>query len=100
MKFMKGILTNKKKLTKYEIVALIEECRATLQTKLPPKLKDPEIFNILCTIGKSDIKRALCHLEVSINLISLSFFKRLGLGEAKPTTVTLHLAYKTFKHPR
>ena len=100
MKFMKGILANNKKLTKYEIVALIEECRASLQTKIPLKLKDPESFNILCTVGKLEIKRALCELGVIINLMFLFFFKRLELGEAKPTTVTLHLAYRTFKYPR
>ena len=30
----------------------------------------------------------------------LSIFKRLGLGKARPTTVTLQLAYKSLKHPR
>ena len=28
------------------------------------------------------------------------FFKRLGLGEARPTTVTLQLADRSLKHPR
>ena len=36
----------------------------------------------------------------TINLISLSIFKRLGLGEARPTTVTLQLADRSLKHPR
>ena len=30
----------------------------------------------------------------------LSIFRRLGLGEARPTTVTLQLAYRSLKHPR
>ena len=30
----------------------------------------------------------------------LSIFRRLGLGEARPTTVTLQLAYSSLKHPR
>ena len=30
----------------------------------------------------------------------LSMFKRLGLGEARPTTVTLQLADRSLKHPR
>ena len=30
----------------------------------------------------------------------LSMFRRLGLGEARPTTVTLQLADKSLKHPR
>ena len=30
----------------------------------------------------------------------LSIFKRLGLGEAHPTTITLQLADRSLKHPR
>ena len=30
----------------------------------------------------------------------LSIFRRLGLGEDRPTTVTLHLADRSLKHPR
>ena len=30
----------------------------------------------------------------------LSIFRRLGLGEAHPTTVTLQLADRSLKHPR
>ena len=30
----------------------------------------------------------------------LSIFRRLGLGEARPTTVTLQLVYRSLKHPR
>ena len=30
----------------------------------------------------------------------LSIFRRLGLGEARPTTVTLQIADRSLKHPR
>ncbi|GKV39994.1 hypothetical protein SLEP1_g47678 [Rubroshorea leprosula] len=40
-KFLKEILSNKRKLEEYETVKLTEECSAILQNKLPPKLKDP-----------------------------------------------------------
>ncbi|XP_062089717.1 uncharacterized protein LOC133796260 [Humulus lupulus] len=40
---MKEILSKKRKLEDYEMVALTEKCNAILQKKLPPKLKDPEI---------------------------------------------------------
>ena len=33
-------------------------------------------------------------------LISWPIFRRLGLGEARPTTVTLQLADRSVKHPR
>jgi hypothetical protein len=45
-------------------------------------------------------EKALCDLGASINLMPLFIFKKLGLGEAKPTTVTLQLADKSLKHPR
>ncbi|GKV37985.1 hypothetical protein SLEP1_g45943 [Rubroshorea leprosula] len=38
-KFLKSILTNKRKLEDFETVTLNEECSAILQNKLPPKLK-------------------------------------------------------------
>ncbi|XP_060965208.1 uncharacterized protein LOC115719932 [Cannabis sativa] len=56
--------------------------------KLPPKLKDPESFTIPCTIGRIEGINALCDLGASINLMPLSVFRRLQLGEVKPTTVT------------
>ncbi|XP_062085919.1 uncharacterized protein LOC133792026 [Humulus lupulus] len=100
VKFMKEILSNKRKMGDYEIVALTEECSAILQRKLPQKLRDPRSFTIPCTIGEFECKHALCDLGVSINLMSLSVFRRLGFGEARPTTVTLQLADRSVKHPR
>ena len=78
---------------------LTEECSAILQRKLPQKLKDRCSFTILCTIKSSIFERSLCDLEASINLFPLSIFRRLGLSEACPTTVTLQLEDKSLKHP-
>ena len=50
-KFLKEILSNKRKLEDEETVMLTEECSAILQKKLPPKLKDPGSFTIPCVIG-------------------------------------------------
>ena len=100
VKFMKDILSRKRRLSKFETVNLTEECSSILQRKLPHKLKDPGSFTIPCKIGNSIFERALCDLGASINLISLSIFTRLGLGEARPTTVTLQLANRSLKHPR
>ncbi|XP_039129088.1 uncharacterized protein LOC120265278 [Dioscorea cayenensis subsp. rotundata] len=68
--------------------------------KLPPKLKDPGSFTIPCSIGNVVFERALCDLVASINLMPLSIFKKLNLGEARPTIVTLQLADCSLKHPR
>ena len=43
-KFFKKILPNKRKPEEHETVALIEECSAAIQNKLPAKLKDPGSF--------------------------------------------------------
>ena len=99
VKFMKDILSKKRRLSDFKMVNLTEECSAILQTKLPQKLKDPGSFTIPCTIGNSIFKRTLCDLGASINRMSLSIFRRLGLGEARPTTVTLQLADRLLKHP-
>ena len=100
VKFMKDILSQKRRLADFETVNLTEECSAILQRKLSQKLKDPGSFTIPCTIGNAIFERALCDLGASNNLMPLSIFKRLGLGEARPTTVTLQLADRSLKHPR
>ena len=58
----------------------------------PPKLKEPRSFTIPYSIGNSIFEKSLCALGTSINLMSLSIFRKLGLGEANPTTITLQLA--------
>ena len=97
VKFMKDILSQKRRLTDFEKVNLTEECSAILQRKLPQKLKDPDSFTIPCTIGNAIFERALCDLGASINLMPLSIFKCLGLGEARLTTVTLPLGRQVLK---
>ena len=39
-------------------------------------------------------------MGASINFMPLSIFRKLGLGEARPTIITLQLADRSFKHPR
>ena len=99
-KFMKDILSRKRRLSDFETVNLTEECSAMLQRKLPHKLNDPGSFIIPCKIGNSIFERALYDLGVSINLMPLSIFKWLGLGEARPTTITLQLADRSLKYPQ
>ncbi|XP_073064058.1 uncharacterized protein [Primulina eburnea] len=99
-KFLKEILSNKRKLVDFETVKLSEECSAILQNKLPPKLKDPGSFSIPCTIGSSLFSKALCDPGASINLMPYSCFEKLGIGEVKPTTISLQLADRSIKYPR
>ena len=97
---MKDILSMKRRLSEFETINLTEECSVILQRKLPHKLKDPSSFTIPYKIRNSIFKRALCEFGASINLMPLSIFKQLGLGEARPTTVTLQLVDRSLKHPR
>ena len=100
VKFMKDILSKKQRLEEYETITLTEECSAIIQEKFPHKLKDPGSFTIPYTIGNAVFERALCDIGASINLMSLSIFRILGLGEAKLTIVTLQLEDRSLKHPR
>ncbi|KAL0284340.1 UNVERIFIED_CONTAM: hypothetical protein Sradi_7201700 [Sesamum radiatum] len=91
-KFLKEVISNKRKWENGETVKLNEECSAILQNKLPPKLKDPGSFSIPCTIGDMNFEKALCDLGASINLMPYSIFAKLGMHELTPTIVTLQLA--------
>ena len=51
VKFMKDILSRKRRLSKFETVNLTMECSAILQRKLPQKMKDPGSFTIPYKIG-------------------------------------------------
>ena len=83
IKFMKMILASKKKLEEYGTITLTKECSAILQKKLSPKLQDTGSFVIPFFIGNWVLGKALCDLGASINLMPLSMFKRLRLGEQK-----------------
>jgi hypothetical protein len=70
-----------------------------LQCKLPIKYKDPGCPTITCIIEVSQIERALLDLGASVNLLPYSVYVQLGLGELKPTTMTLQLADRSVKVP-
>ncbi|XP_038874895.1 uncharacterized protein LOC120067399 [Benincasa hispida] len=90
VKFLKDILTKKRR---------VSECNALVSNNLPKKQKDPGSFTVPCSIGGLDVGHALCDLGASINLMPLSIFKKLGIGEVQPTSVTLQLADRTIKYP-
>ena len=98
VKFMKDILAKKRKLEDYETVALSEGYNVILQKKIPYKLKDPCSFTIPCAIGNAVFEKTLCYLGASNNLMPLSTFKKLNLGEARLTTITLQLEDRSLTH--
>ncbi|XP_048227297.1 uncharacterized protein LOC125369328 [Ricinus communis] len=100
VKFLKEILSHNRKLEDLAIVTLSEECSAILQNKLLKKKRDPWSFTIPCVIGDLTISNALADLGARINLMSYNLFTKLGLGEMKPTRMSIQLVDRTVKYHR
>ena len=96
-KFLKDILSKKRKIAEEGIVNLISNCSAVIKRGLPEKIKDPGSFTIPCTIEEFEFQKALCDSGSSINLMSYSVAKKLSLGEIIPTNVTLQMADRTLE---
>ena len=64
------------------------------------KYKDPGCPTILVNIGGTCVEKALLDLGASVNLLSYLMCKQLGLGELKPTSITLSLADRSVKIPK
>ncbi|KAL6324780.1 hypothetical protein AAG906_018307 [Vitis piasezkii] len=62
--------------------------------------KDPGSPTILVSIEGTCVEKALLDLGASVNLLPYSIYKQLGLGELKPTSITLSLADRSVKIPR
>ncbi|XP_070044569.1 uncharacterized protein [Nicotiana tomentosiformis] len=96
-KFLKEILSSKRKLEETTVVKLNAHCSAILQNKIPQKCGDPGSFTIPCSLGSEKSDKALCDSGESINLMPLSVFKKLEgeLGVIKSIPVSLQLADQT-----
>ena len=98
-KFLKEILSKKRRIVEEGVVNLTATCSAVIKKNLPEKMKDPRSFTIPCVIGEFEFQKALCDSGASINLMPLSVAKKLSLGELTPTTVTLQMADRTMAKP-
>nr|GEV63812.1 DNA-directed DNA polymerase [Tanacetum cinerariifolium] len=67
--------------------------------KLPEKLGDPGRFLIPCDFSEFDNCLALADLGASINLMSLSIWKKLRLPTLNETKMVLELADRTISKP-
>ena len=99
-KFLKDLCTVKRKLNIQKKAILTEQVSAILKHNTPPKYKDPGCPTVSCNIGNFRIQQALLDLGASVNLLPYSVYEQLGLGELKPTKVTLQLADRSIKKPR
>ena len=99
-KFLKDLCTIKKGLGIEKKAFLTEHVSALIQSKYPVKYKDPGSPTILVNIGGNCINKALLDLGASVNLMPYSVYMQLGLGELKPTSITLSLADRSVKIPK
>ena len=85
-KFMKEILSKKRRLSEVdEIVAMTEEASAIIQKRAPLKVKDPGKFMLPVEFEDKELSNGLIDLGASVSLMPLSMFERLGIGELKST---------------
>ena len=99
-KFLKDLCTVKNGLGIEKKAFLTEQVSAIIQSKTPVKYKDPGSPTISVNIGGTCIDKALLDLGASVNLLPYSMYKQLGLGELKPTNITLSLVDRLVKIPK
>ena len=79
---------------------LTEQVSAIIQCKTPVKYKVLSSPTISVNIGGTCVEKALLDLGASVNPPPpppYSMYKKLGLGELKPTSITLSLADRPIK---
>ena len=97
---LKDLCTVKRGLNVDKKAFLTEQVSVIIQCKTPVKYKDPGCPTISVNIGGIWVEKALLDLGTSVNLLPYSMYKQLGLGELKPTSITLSIADKSIKIPK
>ncbi|KAK1687032.1 hypothetical protein QYE76_047880 [Lolium multiflorum] len=94
-KYMKDIVTNKRKIPNEEISTML--ANYSFNGKVPKKLGDPGIPTIPCSIKNNYVKTALCDLGAGVSVMPFSLYKRLYLDKLIPTDISLQMADKSDK---
>ncbi|XP_022855599.1 uncharacterized protein LOC111376835 [Olea europaea var. sylvestris] len=100
VKVLKKWCTVKRKHHVKKTAFLTEHLSVVIDQKIPPKYKDPGCPTISCIVGNHVISQALLDLGDSINIMLYGIYLSLGLGEMKPTSVSLQLADQSIIRPR
>nr|GEX42896.1 reverse transcriptase domain-containing protein [Tanacetum cinerariifolium] len=95
----KKLLNNKNKLIELTKMPLNENCSLVVLKKLLEKLGDPGRFLIPCNFLEFDNCLALANLRASINLMTLSIWKKLRRPTFNDTKMVLELADRTISKP-
>ena len=99
-KILKDLCIVKRGLNVDKKAFLTEQVSAIIQCKTPVKYKDPSCLTISVNIGGTCMEKALLDLGANVNLLPYSMYKQLGLGELKPTSITLSIADRSIKIPK
>nr|XP_023926601.1 uncharacterized protein LOC112038020 [Quercus suber] len=101
-KFLKELCTikRKQKLKGCKKVSVGDNVSAVIQRKLPAKCKDPGMFTIPCTIGNTQLEKAMLDLGASINVMPYSIYVSLKLGPLNETSVVIQLANRSIAYPK
>jgi hypothetical protein len=83
-KYMKDIVTNKRKIPDEEISTLL--ANYSFDGKVPEKLGDP---TIPCSIKNNYVRTTLCDLEARVSVMPFSLYKRLDLEKLVSTDISL-----------
>ena len=99
-KIFKDLCIIKKGLGIEKKAFLTEQVSAIIQSKYTIKYKDPGSPTISVNIGGNCIDKSLLDLGANVNLMPYSVHRQLGLGELKPTNITLSLADRSVEIPK
>jgi hypothetical protein len=96
-KYMKDIVSNKRKIPNEEISTLL--ANYSFNGKVPEKLGDLGIPTIPCSIKNNYVRTALCDLGARVSVMPFSLYKRLDLEKLISTDISLQMADKSTTIP-
>nr|XP_009766532.1 PREDICTED: uncharacterized protein LOC104217891 [Nicotiana sylvestris] len=101
-KFLKEILTKKRKIEETSVVKLTEQCSAIFQNKLPQKCGDLGSSTIPCSLGTINFDKSLCDSGASINLLPFTIYRKPEneIGEIRSALISLQLVDQTTLIPK
>ncbi|XP_057526484.1 uncharacterized protein LOC130805717 [Amaranthus tricolor] len=97
-KFLKDIISNKRKLEESVVETLNGQCSDILGCKVPKKQADPGSFTIPLKFGKDVSAVALADLGASVSVMPLTLCKKIN-GEMKVTRMSIQLVDRSVRYP-
>ena len=99
-KFLRDLCTVKRGFKVNKKAFLTEQVSAIIECKTYVMYKDLGCLTISINIGGTCLEKALLDLGASVTLLPFSMYQQLGLGELKPTIITLSLADRSIRIPK